>query len=227
MTNFQFVRGQRIGDWLLTLSAIFDFLGWYFGFDRNTYTRITPWFIRDMALLPEFHPEVHEAFMQGLFVVHQSCTKFSLMGLDQSQEHSVQLVKSEGGNRGVYYDQEEKEMLEISRPEVLRVINEFEYAIGEHTDDGVKEHPESSVYAQRNLIKHLNAMVKAVDDDLVSNPYLETDPNEFVSIMTGEIYDPEIYNSMKEIKSKGDAQAEEYVDKVIEKGEIPVTNLIS
>ena len=32
---------------------------------------------------------------------------------------------------------------------------------------------------------------------------------------------------MKEIKSKGDAQAEEYVDKVIEKGEIPVTNTIS
>ena len=32
---------------------------------------------------------------------------------------------------------------------------------------------------------------------------------------------------MKEIKSKGDAQAEVYVDKVIEKGEIPVTNTIS
>ena len=125
--------------------------------------------------------------MQGLFVVQQSCTKFSLMGLDQCQEHSVQLVKSEGDNRGVYYDQEEKEMLEISRPEVLRVINEFEYAIREHTDDGVKEHPESSAYAQRNLIKHLNAMVKAVDDGLVSNPYLEKDPNEFVSITTGEI----------------------------------------
>ena len=72
-----------------------------------------------------------------------------------------------------------------------RVINEFEFAIGVHTDYGVKEHPESSAYAQRNLIKHLNAMVKAVDDGLVSNPYLETDPNEFVSITTEEIYDPE------------------------------------
>ena len=70
-------------------------------------------------------------------------------------------------------------------------------------------------------------MVKAVDDGLVSNPYLENDPNEFVSITTGEIYDPEIYNSMKEIKPKGDAQAEEYVDKVIEIREIPVTNTIS
>ena len=42
-------------------------------------------------------------------------------------------------------------------------------------------------------------MVKTVDDGLVSNPYLVNDPNEFVSITTGEIYDPEIYNSMKEI----------------------------
>ena len=98
----------------------------------------------------------------------------------------------------MYYDQEEKEMLEISRPEVLRVINEFEYAIGEHTSDAVKEHSESSAYAQRNLIKHLNAMVKAVDDVLVLNPYLEKDPNEFVSSRL-ERYDPEIYNSIQKV----------------------------
>ena len=62
----------------------------------------------------------------------------------------------------------------------------------------------------------------AVDDGLVSNPNLEDDPNEFVSITTGEIYDREIFNGLKEIKQKGNAQAEEYVDKVIEKGIIPV-----
>ena len=117
-------------------------------------------------------------------------------------------------------------MMEISRPEVLRVINEFEYAIGEHTGEGVKEHPESSGSAQRNLIKHLNVMVKAVDDGLISNPYLENDSNRFVSITTGEIFGPEIFNSLKKIKQKGDAQADEYVDKVIEKREIPVSNTI-
>ena len=37
-----------------------------------------------------------------------------------------------------------------------------------------------------------------------------------------EIYDREIFNGLKEIKQKGNAQAEEYVDKVIEKGIIPV-----
>ena len=65
-------------------------------------------------------------------------------------------------------------------------------------------------------------MVMAVDDGLVSNPNLEDDPNEFVSITTGEIYDREIFNGLKEIKQKGNAQAEECVDKVIEKGIIPV-----
>ena len=47
-----------------------------------------------------------------------------------------------------------------------------------------------------------------------------------MSITTGELYDPEIYNSMKEIKPIEDTQAEEYVDKVIKKGEIPVNNTI-
>ena len=47
-----------------------------------------------------------------------------------------------------------------------------------------------------------------------------------MSITTGKLYDPEIYNSMKEIKPIEDTQAEEYVDKVIEKGEITVNNTI-
>ena len=68
-------------------------------------------------------------------------------------------------------------------------------------------------------------MVKAVDDGPVSNPYLETE-NEYVSTTTGEIYNPEIFSSIKKIKPKGDTQADVYIDKVIEKGEILVSNTI-
>ena len=177
MSYFKFVRAQRIGDWILTLSTIYYFLGWIFGLDRGLYSRIIPWFLRDMALLPETHPEVHDAFMEGLFGVQRSHSKFSMMALDQSHEHSVKLAKEDGGNRGLYYEPEEKEMIEVSRPEVLRVIHEFENAMGEGSDSTISEHPESSAFAQKKLIKHLNAMVKAVDDGLISNPYLEDDEN--------------------------------------------------
>ena len=49
-----------------------------------------------------------------------------------------------------------------------------------------------------------------------------------MSITTGAIFDPEILNSLREIKEKGDANAEEeeYIDKVIAKGKIPVSKTI-
>ncbi|XP_068200657.1 solute carrier family 22 member 21-like [Palaemon carinicauda] len=67
--------------------------------------------------------------------------------------------------------------------QIIRVINEFEYAIGGHTIEEVIEHLEPSVFAQQNLIKDLTAMVKVVDEGLVANPYLETE-SELVSITT-------------------------------------------
>ena len=78
----RFIRGQRTGDWMLTLDSIDDLCGYFFAFDRLMYARFTPVFLRDMACLPELHPNVHAAFMKGLFVVQRSKTKFSLIGLD-------------------------------------------------------------------------------------------------------------------------------------------------
>ena len=122
---FMFLRAQRLGNWNLTLGTILNFLGWFFAFDRVNYQRATAWFLRDMSLLPQTHPDVHAAFEEGLFCVQRSYKKFSMMPLDQSHEHSVELSKEDGRNRGLYYAPEEKEINDVSGPEVLRVIREF------------------------------------------------------------------------------------------------------
>ena len=76
-----------------------------------------------MMCLPITHPDVHTAFTQGLFVVQRSKKKFATMALDQSQEHSVKYLKDGGGTKGL--QQDEKEVIEISKPEVLRYLDEF------------------------------------------------------------------------------------------------------
>ncbi|KAL8589292.1 hypothetical protein ACOMHN_039935 [Nucella lapillus] len=96
------VKGQRLGDWPLTLSALYDMCPWFFAFGHTNYARWLPVFLRDMAKLPETHPSVHEAFMCGKFSVQRGDSKFSLMALDQSQEHSVKFLKEEGGTKGLY-----------------------------------------------------------------------------------------------------------------------------
>ena len=173
MLNFQLVHSRRTSDWNLTLGTIVDFFSWYFGLDRNTYMRMT--------MASHGHDNASRKAPWSPLSVHgkptcctEDFTKFSLMGLDQSQEHSVQHIKSDGGSRGVYYNQEEKERLEISRPDILWLINEFKYAIREYTDAEENEYSESFVHVPHNVIKHLSFMVKAVDDGLVSYRYLDS-----------------------------------------------------
>ena len=82
-----------MGNWPLTLNACDDLCPWFFAFGHTNYAHWTPVFLKDVACLPDTHPSVHEAFMEGKFVVQRSDKKFSLMALDQSQEHSIKFLE--------------------------------------------------------------------------------------------------------------------------------------
>ena len=81
--------------------------------------------------------------MAGTFVVQRGDKKSSLMSLDQSQEHSIQFLKEDSGAKGLYGQQESKEVIELSKLEVLRAIDEFEYVcfFASTTNESL-EHPE-------------------------------------------------------------------------------------
>ena len=102
----RFLRAQRSGNWELTLSACTDFCPWFFAFGHTNYTRWMPVFLNEMKGLPINHPSIHQAFIEGKFVVQRSNKKFSLMALDQSQEHCIKFLKRDGGTRGLYGQQE-------------------------------------------------------------------------------------------------------------------------
>lgn len=137
LINCRFVRGQRIGDWPLVLKACQELCPWFFVFGHTNYSSWIPVFLRDMARLPQIHPSIHTAFMNGLFVVQRSNKKFSLMALDQSQEHSIKHLKEDSGVKGLYGHQEEMEVIELSKPEVLRITEEFENAGLSRSEKGV------------------------------------------------------------------------------------------
>ena len=67
------------------------------------------------------------------------------MELDQSQQHSIKFLKEDSGAKGLYGQKEEKEVIELSKPVVLR-IDEFESASVTTSNREINvEHPESSV----------------------------------------------------------------------------------
>ena len=165
---------------------------------HTNYARWMPVFLKDMACLPETHPSVHEGFMEGKFVVQRSDKKFSLMALDQSQEHSIKFLKDNSEAKGLYGQPEAKEVIALSKPEVLRVIDEFENAVLSASNKEVNlEHPESSVAEQNNFLKDLKALLNLVKEGTVVNPFKETGP-ELVTLDTGEVMDQVIVNCFRE-----------------------------
>ena len=222
----RFVRGQRTGDWPLTLKSIEEICPWFFTFGKTNYARWTPVFLKDMGRLPQIHPTIHEAFMEGKFVVQRGDKKFSMMALDQSHEHSIKFLKEDSGAKGLYGQQEEKEVVELSKPEVLRVISEFESASNpeSNTKDSL-EHPESSAAEQNKFLKHLKAMCDLANEGQVVNPFRETGP-ELITLDTGEVMDPEIAKSLKEAANIGKSKFSEFVVSRIEKATKPLSDVI-
>ena len=219
-----FVHNQRLGNWPGTLDAIDELCPYFFALGHTNYSRWVPVFLRDMTQLPHCHPAVHANFMEGNFVVQRSDKKFSLMGLDQSQEHSIQLLKEDSGPKGLYGQVEEKMVIELSRAEVLRVIEEFEYASTQTTQSDI-EHPESSVSEQHRFLNQLQSLLELVDQEIIINPYGETG-NELVTLDTGEYMDPEVSKSLQELPTIGKSMYLKFVKERIEECTIPLSDVI-
>ena len=60
LINCRFVRGHRLGDWPLTLSACEELCPWFSTFVYTNYARWMPIFLKDMASLQDIHRSVHE-----------------------------------------------------------------------------------------------------------------------------------------------------------------------
>ena len=125
------------------------------------------------------------------------------MHVDQSHEHSIQFLKEDSGAKGLYEQQECKEVIELSKHEVLRAIDELECAcFSESTPNETLEHPESSVADQKKFIKHLNALCDLVKEGTVVNPLNETS-SELITLDTGEVMDPAIVDCLKNAPTIG------------------------
>ena len=128
--------------------------------------------------------------MAGKFVVQRGDKKSSLTAPDQSQEHSIQFLKEDSGAKGLCGQQESKEVIELSKPEILRSIDEFEcVCFSASTPNESLEHTESSVAEQKKIIKHLNALSDLVKEGTLVIPFSETS-SELITVDTGEVMDP-------------------------------------
>ena len=136
---------------------------YFLAFGHTHFSRWVPVFLRDMVQLPTLHPDVHDNLMKHHFVVQRSEMKFNLMSPDQSPEHSIQMLIEDGGPKGLYYQVEEKMVIELSRAELLRVVEALEDGTAHINPETNQKHPEISTSEQQKLLSQVSSLLELVE----------------------------------------------------------------
>ena len=135
----------------------------------------------------------------------------------------MKYLKDGSGTKGLYGQQSEQETIELSRPEVMRLLEEFESSISTVKNDS--KHPDSSVFRQKGFIKDLNSMLSAVQDGHIADPF-DVNEEELITLDTREIIDPEIQRSLCSIEELGKTLRDKAVRERIELANKPISENI-
>lgn len=95
-------RSFREANWTLHLQAIRKAIPLFFNCNRTNYCRWTPIYFEDCLNLKNKHPQIHQSFCEGNFVVHHTNRRFSGMPMDQALEKEYnKKAKGPGGIIGI------------------------------------------------------------------------------------------------------------------------------
>ena len=86
---------------LVCVESLDKLAPWFFAFDQINYARWLPVNMRDLNMLAHVHPELHQEFQAGNFVIHKTPNVSSGMSIDQAHEQNNDMVKGSGGAVGL------------------------------------------------------------------------------------------------------------------------------
>ncbi|KAF5286825.1 hypothetical protein FQA39_LY00358 [Lamprigera yunnana] len=93
----QLIKSLRLADFSLYKDSLSHLIGWFFVFHQVHYARWLAVHIRDLANLPQTHPDVNTNFEAGNFVAMKTKRAFSAIALDQNHEQVNACLKRDGG----------------------------------------------------------------------------------------------------------------------------------
>ncbi|XP_041466296.1 uncharacterized protein LOC121416845 [Lytechinus variegatus] len=196
-----FLRGTRQGDWQLHLSSIRSFLPWFFAYDRTNYARYLPVYWHEMNELPNSHPLIHEAFMEGKFVVHrQTDHGFCGVACDQTIEQTCNRdTKTKGGMIGFTRNKGAVARWILSQQERSAISKQCEKMAGKDDTSAVKK--DLLLANMEKFERDVRAVVETVESMI--NPFQENN-EELLHIASGTIASSEVCKDYTEAYASGD-----------------------
>ena len=96
-----FVRAVRSGDWNLRLSAIQDFIKYFFAMDLRNYSAMSTLHLEDMEALSVEDPETWSSLQCGHWAPNKKGLNFCCLGADEALEQENRKLKVLGGLVGI------------------------------------------------------------------------------------------------------------------------------
>lgn len=215
---FMFIRAHRTGNFDLYVNSIKLFVPWFLAMDQHNYARWIPIYIRDLSHLSSRHPEIYEAFQNGLFVVQKSNKPFSSIGTDEAHEQNNGILKGDAGVTDLLMKPDAMNRWMLSGPEVSKCLREFQNS-SSISDNIILPHHEESESFQKQFLTKRNSLKKTIEE--LGNPYLEGG-KELYSLETNIVMSEECVKNCMNIKSIGEQKYKLYLKERIETNEKPV-----
>lgn len=214
----QLVRSFREANFASYIKAIKELLPWIFALDHLNYARWLSVHFRDMSELSIKHPEVHQQFTNGSFVVHKTKKLFSSIALDHAHEQVNAMVKGEGGAVGLTESPAALRRWMVAGPEVARMVEEFEGNISTAED---QRHHEQTPGVQSAFAKDVRNLVTTFEE--FGNPFLE-EGEELMALHTKDVMNAAVVKTVQDVKKVGEKQFETFIKERFIDRKKPITD---
>ena len=202
-----YVRAIREANFLLYIDALTKIVPWFFALEHTHYARWIPVHLRDMVTLKVTHPDVHDQFLKGNFVVKKTTRSFSAIAIDQAHEQNNASVKGDGDAVDLTENPAALRRWMVSGPEMARVIGEFEVSTEKRKKTDTRHH-EQTKHAQMAFAQDVKALTGAIED--MDNPFCENS-SDLLVLDTRDLADAAVINTVNQIEKLGQEQYDTYV----------------
>ena len=216
-----FLRAQRDGNFVLYVESLDKLAPWFFAFDQINYARWLPVNIRDLNMLAQVHPELHQEFQAGNFVIHKTPNVSSGMSIDQAHEQNNDMVKGSGGAVGLTESPSAFTRWMVAGPELSRTLTEFESTFKTNRGESAIRHHEQVPAVQSAFAKQVNALVSTIEE--MGNPFLDESADLLV-LDSKEILDDTVVRTVRNIETIGAHLHSEYVEQRLVKATTAISH---
>jgi hypothetical protein len=162
--------------------------------------------LRDMALLAEKHPYVHDHFLQGHFTVSKKNKQFSCISVDQAHEQLNASIKGDGGAIGLTERETALTRWVTAGPELIRILLQFEGQLSDRVKN-FKHHEQTPCF-QTKFRQNVAKLVEIFDEEA---PFTASSNNELIVLCDHTYANSSVSNTVKSAETIGLEQFNKFV----------------